>query len=88
MDAELFNLLSGLGGGGSIAAVFLYLWRESRTELKDARTLYEARCERLQTRIDELQDKRLSEALTLRLLVEASNSRDDALLAAFNRSAA
>ena len=88
MDDQLFNLLSGLGGGGTVAAVFFYLWREARTELKDLRAGFDAKVEKMQARIDELGEKRLSEALALRLLVEASNAKDDALLAAFKRDAA
>ena len=95
MDDQLFNLLSGLGGGGTVAAVFFYLWREGRLENKDlraaadsARERQDARVEKMQARIDELQDKRLNEALSLRLLVESSNAKDDALLAAFKRDAA
>lgn len=95
MDDQLFNLLSGIGGGGSIAAVFFYLWREGRLDNKELRTAAEgarekqdAKLEKLQARIDELQDKRLNEALSLRLLVESSNAKDDALLAAFKRDAA
>lgn len=88
MDDQVFNILSGLGGGGVVSAVFFYLWREARIELKDLRTACDAKIEKMQARLDELGDKRLQEALSLRLLVEASNAKDDALLAAFKRDAA
>lgn len=88
MDDQVFNLLSGLGGGGAVSAVFFYLWREARGEIKDLRAGFDATREKMQTRIDELQEKRLQEALSLRFLVEASNAKDDALLAAFKRDAA
>ncbi len=58
----------------ALLATLVYIWRAREKD----RLAYQAK-------IDDLQEKRLTLALTLQLLVEASNQKDEALLAAFTR---